>query len=227
MKKMRVLVADDEPEMTMVLEALLRRGHYSVDVVNNGQDALDYGLAENYDCLILDIMMPRLDGIQVLRALREKNVSTPVLLLTAKSEIEDRVIGLDSGADDYLPKPFDNREFIARVRALTRRGGGYTPSVLTAGNAALDCSTFELKCGQSCIRLGNKEFQMLELLMRQKGRLISTEQFMEHIWGYDSEAEINVVWAYISYLRRKLEAVGANVRIAARRGQGYLLEEIQ
>ena len=223
---MRILVADDEPEMTMVLEALLQREHYSVDVVNDGQDALDYGLAENYDCLILDIMMPKLDGMQVLQALRAKNITTPVLLLTAKSQIEDRVAGLDSGADDYLPKPFDNREFIARVRALTRRGGEYTPSVLNAGNVALDCSTFELKCGSSCIRLGNKEFQMLELLMRQKGRLISTEQFMQHIWGYDSDTEINVVWAYISYLRRKLEAAGANIRITARRGQGYLLEEI-
>ncbi len=222
---MRILVADDEPEMTMVLEALLQREHYSVDVVDNGQDALDYGLAENYDCLILDIMMPKMDGIQVLQTLRAKNISTPVLLLTAKSQVEDRVAGLDSGADDYLPKPFDNREFIARVRALTRRGGEYTPSVLTAGNAELDCSTFELKCGSACIRLGNKEFQMLELLMRQKGRLISTEQFMEHIWGCDSDAEINVVWAYISYLRRKLEAVGGNVRITACRGRGYLLEE--
>ena len=223
---MRILVADDEPEMTMVLEALLQREHYSVDVVDNGRDALDYGLAENYDCLVLDIMMPKLDGIQVLQALRAKNISTPVLLLTAKSQVEDRVTGLDSGADDYLPKPFDNREFIARVRALTRRGVEYTPSVLTVGNTTLDCSTFELKCGPACIRLGNREFQMLELLMRQKGRLISTEQFMERIWGYDSDAEINVVWAYISYLRRKLEAVGANVRISARRGQGYLLEEI-
>ena len=222
---MRILVADDEPAMTMVLEALLQRERYSVDVVYNGQDALDYGLAENYDCLVLDIMMPKLDGIQVLQTLRAKNVSTPVLLLTAKSQVEDRVAGLDSGADDYLPKPFDNREFIARVRALTRRGGDYTPSILTAGNVSLDCSTFEVKCGSACIRLGNREFQMLELLIRQKGRLISTEQFMEHIWGYDSTAEINVVWAYISYLRRKLEAVGANVRISARRGQGYLLEE--
>lgn len=223
---MRILVADDEPDMTMVLEALLKRERYSVDVVHDGQSALDYSLTQNYDCLILDIMMPRLDGIQVLQALRARNVSTPALLLTAKSQIEDRVAGLDSGADDYLPKPFDNREFIARVRALTRRGGKYMPSALTVGNTTLDCSTFELKCGASCVRLGNKEFQMLELLMRRKGRLISTEQFMEHIWGYDSEAEINVVWAYISYLRRKLEAVGANVRIAARRGQGYLLEEI-
>ena len=186
---------------------------------------MDYALAVNYDCIILDIMMPRLDGIQALQALRSKNVATPVLLLTAKSQVEDRVAGLDSGADDYLPKPFDNREFIARVRALTRRGGEYTPKVLSAGNVTLDCSTFELKCGSSCIRLGNREFQMLELLMRQEGRLISTEQFMEHIWGYDSEAEINVVWAYISYLRRKLEAVGGNVRITACRGRGYLLEE--
>ena len=223
---MRILVADDEPEMTMVLEALLKREHYSVDVVHNGQDALDYGLAENYDCIVLDIMMPRLDGIQVLQALRAKNIATPVLLLTAKSQIEDRVTGLDSGADDYLPKPFDNREFTARVRALTRRGAEYTPSILTVGNVTLDCSNFELKCGSSCIRLGNKEFQILELLMRQKGRLISTEQFMEHIWGYDSNAEINVVWAYISYLRRKLGAVGANTRIPARRGQGYVLEEL-
>ena len=223
---MRILVADDEPEMTMVLEALLKREHYSVDVVHNGQDALDYGLAENYDCIVLDIMMPRLDGIQVLQALRAKNIATPVLLLTAKSQIEDRVTGLDSGADDYLPKPFDNREFTARVRALTRRGAEYTPSILTVGNVTLDCSNFELKCGSSWIRLGNKEFQILELLMRQKGRLISTEQFMEHIWGYDSNAEINVVWAYISYLRRKLGAVGANIRISARRGQGYVLEEL-
>lgn len=223
---MRILVADDEPEMTMVLEAILKRGHYSVDVVHDGQDALDYGLAENYDCLVLDIMMPKLDGLQVLAALREQGVSTPVLLLTAKSQVEDRVAGLNSGADDYLPKPFDNRELLARVGALTRRGGAYTPSVLTAGNATLDRSTFELACNGSAVRLGSKEFQMLELLMRQKGRLISTEQFMEHIWGYDSDAELNVVWAYVSYLRRKLEAVGANVRITARRGQGYLLEEI-
>lgn len=223
---MRILIADDEPEMTRVLEALLKRERCSVDVVHNGQDALDYALAENYDCLILDIMMPKLDGIQVLQALRGKQVAAPVLLLTAKSQVEDRVAGLDSGADDYLPKPFDSRELIARVRALTRRGGAYTPGVLTAGNVTLDRSTFELKCGTARVRLGNKEFQMLELLMRQTGRPISTEQFMEHIWGYDSEAEINVVWAYISYLRRKLEAVGAGVRLSLRRGQGYLLEEV-
>ena len=222
---MRVLIADDEPEMASVLEALLHRENYAVDVVHDGQDALDYGLADNYDCLVLDIMMPKKDGIQVLQALRARNVSTPVLLLTAKGQVEDRIAGLDSGADDYLPKPFHNGEFLARVRALTRRGQVYTPSVLAAGNVRLDCSTFELQCGGSAIRLGSKEFQMLELLMRQQGRVISAEQFMERVWGYDSEAEISVVWAYISYLRRKLEAVGADVRIATRRGFGYLLEE--
>ena len=210
---MRILVADDEPEMTRVLEALLTREHFSVDVVHDGQ------------AVVQGVMMPKMDGIEVLRALRAENVSTPVLLLTAKSQVEDRIAGLDSGADDYLPKPFHNGEFLARVRALTRRGQAYTPSVLTCGNIALDCSTFELRCGASSLRLGSKEFQMLELLLRRKGRCISTEEFMERIWGYDSEAEINVVWAYVSYLRRKLEAVGANVHILARRGQGYFLEE--
>ncbi len=222
---MRILVADDEPEMLAALEALLTRAHYAVDTVTNGTDALDYGLAENYDCLVLDIMMPGMDGIQVLQALRARNVSTPALLLTAKSQVEDRIAGLNSGADDYLPKPFHPGELVARVRALTRRGQSYTPSVLTCGNIALNCATFELSCGGSAVRLGSKEFQMLELLLRQQGRPISTEQFMERIWGYDSEAEINVVWAYISYLRRKLEAVGADVRIAAQRGRGYVLEE--
>ena len=222
---MRVLIADDEPEMAAVLEALLRRENYSVDAVYNGRDALDYGLADNYDCLVLDIMMPGLDGLQVLSALRERGVSTPVLLLTAQGQVEDRIAGLDRGADDYLPKPFHNGEFLARVRALTRRGQTYTPSVLTAGNLSLDCSTFTLRCGGRSLCLGNREFQMLELLMRRQGHVIPAEEFMERIWGYDSEAEISVVWAYISYLRKKLEALGADVRIATRRGFGYLLEE--
>ena len=223
---MRILVADDEKEMAMVLQALLSREHYSVDVVYDGQDALDYGLAENYDCLVLDIMMPKLDGIQVLQKLRERGVTTPVLLLTAKGQVEDRIAGLDSGADDYLPKPFHNGELMARVRALTRRGKEYTPNVLSAGNITLDRASFTLTCGSASLRLSSKEFQVLELLLCRQGRPISTEEFMDRIWGYDSEAEINVVWAYLSYLRRKLEAVGANVRITARRGQGYVLEEI-
>ena len=141
-------------------------------------------------------------------------MSTPVLLLTAKGQVEDRIAGLDRGADDYLPKPFHNGEFLARVRALTRRGQTYTPSVLTAGNLSLDCSTFTLRCGGRSLCLGNREFQMLELLMRRQGHVIPAEEFMERIWGYDNEAEISVVWAYISYLRKKLEALGADVRIA-------------
>lgn len=222
---MRVLIAEDEMELAEALKFLLEKNRFSVDVVHDGEEALERFQGTAYDVIVLDIMMPKVDGMEALARIRGSGSAVPVLMLTARAGIEDRVAGLEAGADDYLPKPFDNREFIARVRALTRRGGEYTPKVLTAGNISLDCSTFELKCGSACIRLGNKEFQMLELLMRKTGRLISTEQFMEHIWGYDSEAEINVVWAYISYLRRKLEAVGANVRISARRGQGYLLEE--
>ncbi len=156
--------------------------------------------------------------------LRENNISTPILLLTAKGQVEDRIEGLNCGADDYLPKPFDVGEFIARVRALTRRNGVFTSHILTVGNISLNRSTFELARDEMAVRLGNKEFQMMELLMRQQGRFISTEQFMERIWGYESESEINVVWAYISYLRRKLSALGANVKITASRGRGYMLK---
>ncbi|MCQ5130071.1 response regulator transcription factor [Butyricicoccus faecihominis] len=221
---MRILIADDETDLTDALQDILAREHYSVDVVDNGNDALDYGLAENYDCIVLDIMMPGRDGLSVLAALREQGVSTPILLLTAKSEIGDRIQGLDAGADDYLPKPFNIGEFLARVRAMTRRAGSFTPNLLSIGNITLDRTTFVLQCGENTIRLANKEFQMLELLLRQQGRFISTEQFMERIWGYESEAEQNVVWAYVSYLRKKLGAIGANVCIAASRGRGYLLE---
>lgn len=222
---MKILLAEDEESIARALKLMLEKNKYTVDLVFNGADALEHIVSSEYDALVLDIMMPGMDGIEVLTAARSRGVTAPALFLTAKGEVEDRVAGLDAGADDYLPKPFHNGEFLARVRALTRRGQAYTPSVLTCGNIALDCSTFELRCGASSLRLGSKEFQMLELLLRRKGRCISTEEFMERIWGYDSEAEINVVWAYVSYLRRKLEAVGANVRILARRGQGYLLEE--
>ena len=223
---MRVLVADDEQDMARALEAMLKSDGYEVDTVYDGQAALDFGETGTYDCIVLDIMMPYRDGLDVVRTLRSESVRTPILILTAKSTQEDVVGGLNSGADDYLPKPFHPGEFTARVRALTRRGTEYTPDLLSAGNITLDRTTFELRRGPSSIRLGSKEFQMLELLMCHIGCPISTERFMERIWGYDSEAEINVVWAYISYLRRKLESLGANVRIVARRGQGYLLEEI-
>ena len=221
---MRILVADDERDMAAALEAILKREHYSVDVVHDGRDALDYGLAENYDCLVLDIMMPVQNGLEVLHLLREQGVSTPVLLLTAKGQAADRIQGLNMGADDYLPKPFVMGEFVARVRALTRRGGAFTPNLLSVGDITLNRSSFELSAHGASVRLGNKAFQMLELLMRQRGRFISAEQMMERIWGYESDAEINVVCAYISYLRRKLSALGSQVRIAVSRGRGYHLE---
>ena len=227
MLAVRLLLAEDERELSKALCAVLKHNNYSVDPVYNGQDALDYGLCENYDGIILDIMMPKMDGLEVLRKLRENGVSTPVIFLTAKSEIEDRITGLDTGADDYLTKPFNMGELLARIRALTRRKSEYSPNLLTFGNISLNRETFELSSGVNSVRLGNKEFQMMEMLLSNPARLISTEQFMERIWGYETEAEINVVWVYISYLRKKLTSLSASVEIKAVRGVGYTLEEIK
>lgn len=224
---MRLLLAEDEKELSKALCAILKHNNYSVDAVYNGQDALDWGLCENYDGIILDLMMPKRNGIEVLKELRKQGVSTPVLILTAKAEIEDKILGLDSGADDYLTKPFAMGELLARVRALTRRKAEFSPNLLSFGNINLNRDTFELSKGENSVRLGNKEFQMFEMLLTNPGRLISTEQFMERIWGYETEAEINVVWVYISYLRKKLSGLGANVEIKAVRGVGYTLEEIK
>ncbi len=223
---MRLLLAEDEKDLSKALCAVLKHNNYSVDPVFNGQDALDYGLCENYDAIILDIMMPKKNGLEVLSELRKQGIDTPVIILTAKSETEDKILGLDTGADDYLTKPFSMGELLARIRALTRRKSEFSPNLLTAGNLSLNRETFEMSVGESSLRLGNKEFQMIELLMNSPGRLISTEQFMEKIWGYETEAEINVVWVYISYLRKKLATLGANVEIKAVRGVGYTLEEV-
>lgn len=225
MISMRLLLAEDEKELSKALCAVLKHNNYSVDAVYNGQDALDYGLCENYDGIILDLMMPKMNGLDVLRKLRESNIATPVIILTAKSELEDKIAGLDTGADDYLTKPFAMGELLARLRALTRRKSEFSPNLLSFGNLSLNRETFELCVGDSSVRLGNKEFQMMEMLLSNAGRLISTEQFMEHIWGYETEAEINVVWVYISYLRKKLAALGADIEIKAVRGVGYTLEE--
>ena len=222
---MRLLLAEDEKELSKALCAILKHNNYSVDAVFNGQDALDYGLCENYDGIILDIMMPKMNGLDVLKELRAKGISTPVLMLTASAEVDDRILGLDLGADDYLTKPFSMGELLARIRAITRRKSEFSPNLLTSGNISLNRETFELTSDGNSIRLGNKEFQMMEMLMSNPGRLISTEQFMERIWGYETEAEINVVWVYISYLRKKLSNLSANVEIKAVRGVGYTLEE--
>lgn len=221
---MRLLLAEDEKELSDALVAILKHNHYSVDAVYNGQDAFDYLDTQEYDGAILDIMMPGMDGITVLTKVRAKGNSVPVLLLTAKTDVDDRVLGLDSGADDYLGKPFAMKELLARVRALIRRKTESTNTVLQYGNLVLDRATFELSGATGSIRLANKEYQMLEMLMCNPGQIISTERFMEKIWGYDSDTEISVVWVYISYLRKKLTSLEADVEIKAVRNQGYSLE---
>ena len=222
---MRLLLAEDEVELANALSAVLKHKNYSVDAVYNGIDAYNYAISQKYDGIILDIMMPGMNGIEVLTKLREKGIDSPVLLLTAKSDIEDRITGLDSGADDYLTKPFAMDELLARIRAMTRRRTEFAPSTLTFGNVSLNRQSFELEGPKGTQKLGNKEFQMIETLMLNHGTLISTERFMEKIWGYDSDAEINVVWVYISYLRKKLGLIGADIEIKATRGVGYTLEE--
>ena len=223
---MRLLLAEDERALSKALATILERSNYSVDTVYDGEAALEYLAADNYDGVILDIMMPKKDGITVLKELRSRGSKIPVLILTAKSEVDDKVLGLDSGANDYLTKPFHSRELLARIRAMTRAQSSQTSSVLQMGNITLDQRTYELSSPTGSFRLANRKFQILELLMQNPGNLISAERLMEKIWGYDSETEISVVWVYISYLRKKLSALGANIQIRATRNVGYCLEEI-
>lgn len=224
---MRILVADDEKELVAALEELLKRERYTVDTVYDGQSAYEYASTDNYDCIILDIMMPDIDGLEVLRRLRSAGIKTPILLLTAKGDPSDRILGLDRGADDYLPKPFVVGELLARIRALTRRTSVMETPELTFGDLLLDRVAFKLVCGEKSEHLGNKEFQIMEALIRRQGSPTPVEYLMDHIWGYDASVEPGVVWTYMSYLRRKLEGLGSNVRIGMRRGFGYVLEEKQ
>ena len=221
---MRLLLAEDEKELSKALTAILKHNGYSVDAVYNGKDALDYLLGGDYDCAILDIMMPLLDGISVLKGIRHEELDLPVIMLTAKSEIDDRVFGLDSGADDYVTKPFVAKELIARIRAVTRRKSETESPNLTFENITLNRSTCELSSDKASIRLANKEYQMLEMFMSNQRQIISLDRFMEKIWGFDSDTEQNVVWVYISYLRKKLAKVSANVQMKAARNMGYSLE---
>ena len=221
---MRLLLAEDEEDLSKALVAVLKHNNYSVDAVYNGQDALDYLETENYDGAILDIMMPKMDGLTVLRKIREVGNSVPVILLTAKAEIDDRVAGLDCGADDYLTKPFSMKELLARIRAMTRRKAETTDSVLTFEDISLDRSTYVLSSGNDAVRLASKEYQMLEMLMSNPKQIISVDQFIDRIWGFDSDTELNVVWVNISYLRKKLSSLNSCVSIKATRGLGYSLE---
>ena len=221
---MRLLIAEDEESLARALRVILEKNGYSVDTVGDGISALEYLREGAYDGVILDVMMPGMDGISVLRTIRAEENEIPVLILTAKSEVDDKVEGLDSGANDYLTKPFAPKELLARIRVMTRSKMETNDSVLRVGNISLNRATKELSAGKESFTLTNKEFQMMEFLMSNPKHVIPTERFLEKIWGYDSEAEVNVVWVYISYLRKKLTALHADVQIKATRNTGYSLE---
>ena len=222
---MRLLIAEDEVDLAEALTAFFEKNHFSVDAVHHGADAYEYAVSGGYDAVILDVMMPRMNGIQVLERLRAEGVKTPIMMLTAKGQKNDRITGFNAGADDYLPKPFDPDELLSRVRAILRRSEAYQPTVLTYGDVTLDPTTGLLSCGGQSLRLGGRELQVMELLIRSPRQVFSAERIMERIWGWDNEAEINVVWVNISNLRKKLRAIGSRVTLRANRGLGYVLEE--
>lgn len=221
---MKLLYAEDEISMSEAVVDILTYHKYTVDAVYDGADALAYAEAEPYDGIILDIMMPKMSGIEVLQKLRQSGFKTPILLLTAKAEIEDRIQGLDMGADDYLPKPFAMGELLARVRAMLRRREEFTPDILQCGNISLNLQSYELSGNGRSVVLPKLEYQLMELLMLNKGIYLSTEDLLTRIWGYDTDAELGTVWVYISYLRKRLSALKANVVIQAKRNVGYTLE---
>jgi len=222
---MRLLLAEDEKELSRALTAVLTKNNYTVDAVYNGEDALDYAKNTDYDGIILDVMMPVMDGIEALKRMRKAGINTPVIMLTAKAEVNDRIAGLDAGADDYLPKPFAMGELLARLRSITRRKGEMVSEKLEFGDIYLDISAAELGNGKESYRLTHKEFQVMELLLRNSGNLISTERMLDQVWGYDSDVEINVVWVAISSLRKKLTGMKSRVEIQAIRGIGYTLKQ--
>lgn len=221
---MKLLYAEDERSLSEAVVDILTYHKYLVDAVYNGEDALDYALTRDYDGIILDIMMPKRDGIEVLSALRRRGVAAPVLLLTAKTQVEDRIRGLDAGADDYLPKPFDMGELLARVRALLRRRAEFHPDLLTFGDLTLDVQSGALTCRGASFSLPKQEYRLMEQLMVHPHIYLSTEELLIRAWGYDAETDLNSVWLYISYLRKRLHAMGSAVEIVSKRGFGYRLE---
>ncbi len=221
---MRLLIAEDEQDLAEALGAFFEKNQFTVDTVYNGQDAYDYAATGDYDAVILDVMMPKRNGIEVLRQLRADGVQTPIMMLTAKGEKDDRITGFDAGADDYLPKPFAPDELLARVRAMLRRYDSYKPTILRYEDLALDATSGMLSCKGQEVRLSGREFQVMELFMRTPQVVFSAEKIMERVWGWDSDAEINVVWVHISNLRKKLKNIDSAVSIYANRGLGYVLE---
>lgn len=221
---MRLLVVEDELGLADAIAAILKKEKYDVDVANDGKTGLEYALTDEYDCILLDIMLPGMNGLDVLTYLRVKEIETPVILLTAKSEDEDKINGLDCGADDYLTKPFSTGELLARIRAATRRRGIVPDINPKYGDITLEMKKGEILCGTRSVVLGRKEFQMMELLMSAGGNIVTKEQFVTKIWGYDDESEYNNVEVYVSFLRKKLIALQSAVTIKTRRGIGYCLE---
>ena len=223
--EMKLLFAEDDHDLSTAVKTLLERNGYLVDAVYDGGEAVDYAGAENYDGMILDWMMPEKDGVQALREMRKKGISTPCLLLTARDAVEDRVTGLDAGAEDYLPKPFDAGELLARIRAMLRRREAFVPDVISWEDLKLDKGSCELSCGEKTVRLTGKVYQLMELFMENPRILFSVQQLMDKVWGWDAEAEINVVWVNISQLRKKLSDLGTDTEIRVHRGTGYSLEK--
>ena len=222
---MKLLYAEDERSLSEAVADILTYHKYIVDAVYNGEDAFDYALCGDYDGIILDIMMPKRDGIDVLSALRRRGCKTPVLLLTAKTQIEERIRGLDAGADDYLPKPFDTGELLARIRAMLRRREEYHPNLLSFGDLTLNMQSGALFCGSQELVLPKQEYRLMEQLMVNHRMFLSSEELLMKAWGYDTETDINSVWLYISYLRKRLAAMNSSVEIVSRRNIGYRLEK--
>lgn len=220
---MKLLYAEDEMAMSEAVVDILNYHKYTVDAVYDGEEALSYAHAEQYDGIILDIMMPKISGLEVLKQLRSEGVQTPVLLLTAKGEVEDRIEGLDMGADDYLPKPFEMGELLARVRAMLRRRTQFTPDILTYGDISLNLSSYELSGHGQSFTLPKLEYRLMEALMLNQGIYLSSEDLLVKVWGYNTDAEVGAVWVYISYLRKRLAALHSQVVIQARRNIGYTL----
>lgn len=221
---MRILIAEDDPKLRKSLVHIFEHNHYAVDSVDNGVDAFEFASTDVYDGLVLDIMMPGIDGVTLLQKLRSNGITTPALFLTARTEIHQRIEGLDAGADDYLPKPFSTQELLARVRAMLRRKDNFTPDLLHVGTLTLNRSTYELQCGGKILSLSGKEFQVMEMLMLHLGQILTAEQIITHIWGWDASVDTSVVWVHISNIRKKLDALGAPVSIRFVRNAGYVLE---
>ncbi len=224
---MRVLIIEDEYSLADALREILKKEKFTVDIATDGQKGLDQALTDIYDAIVLDVMLPSLNGFQILNELRHEGIETPVLMLTAKSEIDDKVRGLDCGADDYMTKPFQAKELLARLRAITRRKGEIESNILSFGDLQLNTSIGEIHCkttGKS-MKLGLKEFQLLEFMLKNKAQIITKEQIIEKLWGLDSDSEYNNAEVYVSFTRKKIKFIGSKVVIKAVRGLGYTLEE--